>query len=66
MAVVGLFSIQQRYNFESNSQPFMLLLAAADSCFQYNKDTILKAIHNYSNATAFNASVVFNTTKIQF
>ena len=61
-----LFSIQQRYNFESNSQPSLSVVRWHDGCFQYNKDTILKAIHNLQTTIIKLKTVVFNTTKIQF
>ena len=41
-----LYSICQRYNFESNLQQAMNMDAMAKGCIRYVKDTILKAIYN--------------------
>ena len=41
-----LYSICQRYNFESNLQPLPILFHNQPSCIRYVKDTILKAIYN--------------------
>ena len=41
-----LFSICQRYNFESKSQLQRVRMPHSISCFRYVKDTILKANHN--------------------
>ena len=45
---VKLYSVWQRYNFESNLQPFRNKLYICVCCIQYDKDTILKAIYNKS------------------
>ena len=45
-----MFPIFQRYNFESNSQHQEKTPSFIVGCFRYFKDTILKAIHNYSAA----------------
>ena len=45
---MGLYSICQRYNFESNLQPRRLRIKYFFSCIRYVKDTILKAIYNIS------------------
>ena len=63
---IELFSIQQRYNFESNSQITMSKALTGAVVFQYNKDIILKAIHNTFGVSEGQQIVVFNTTKIQF
>ena len=42
-----LYSICQRYNFESNLQPAATSSKIGGSCIRYIKDTILKAIYNY-------------------
>ena len=41
-----LYSICQRYNFESNLQPVHGVLSLQKGCIRYVKDTILKAIYN--------------------
>ena len=41
-----LYSICQRYNFESNLQRNDWLSHFSDGCIRYVKDTILKAIYN--------------------
>ena len=41
-----LYSICQRYNFESNLQPAATSSKIGGSCIRYVKDTILKAIYN--------------------
>ena len=41
-----LYSICQRYNFESNLQQTLRILSVCYSCIRYVKDTILKAIYN--------------------
>ena len=43
-----LFSILQRYSFESNSQQSTTTFDLSLSCFLSYKDTHLKAIHNFS------------------
>ena len=59
-----LFSILQRYTFESNSQPVALWLVAALRCFLSCKDTHLKAIHNTHLGIYLFFSVVFYLAKI--
>ena len=58
--------IQQRYNFESNSQPPINCEPAPIRCCLYSKDTISKAIHNsqirlkcYQNGVAYTAKIQF-------
>ncbi len=41
-----LYSVYQRYNFESNLQLVIYLFVLLQSCIRYIKDTILKAIYN--------------------
>ena len=61
-----LYSVYQRYNFESNLQhcvpPFLLI----HSCIRYIKDTILKAIYNAFSIAANSNRAVFGISKIQF
>ena len=61
-----LFSICQRYNFESKSQRINPRKWIIMSCFRYVKDTILKANHNDGKAINENVRVVFDMSKIQF
>ena len=42
-----LYSICQRYNFESNLQLAIVSLLNSTHCIRYVKDTILKAIYNF-------------------
>ena len=41
-----LYSVYQRYNFESNLQLPLLRFIRKLRCIRYIKDTILKAIYN--------------------
>ena len=61
-----LYSICQRYNFESNLQRVPWLSTYFFNCIRYVKDTILKAIYNkiYRLICAYNT--VFDMSKIQF
>ena len=43
----SLYSVWQRYNFESNLQPWGSFSITFPCCIQYDKDTILKAIYNW-------------------
>ena len=61
-----LYSICQRYNFESNLQPVVYHFQAALRCIRYVKDTILKAIYNYNNNLVNLIRAVFDMSKIQF
>ena len=61
-----LYSICQRYNFESNLQLWTSLLKSRASCIRYVKDTILKAIYNQSGYLYPQSSAVFDMSKIQF
>ena len=62
----ALFSICQRYNFESKSQQPQKWVLTQLSCFRYVKDTILKANHNKKARCAFTGIAVFDMSKIQF
>ncbi len=44
--VLWVFTVLQRYDFESNSQPLPPEIRAVYGCLPYCKGTILKAIHN--------------------
>ena len=46
MTALKLYSICQRYNFESNLQLRQEGIFFVDCCIRYVKDTILKAIYN--------------------
>ena len=61
-----LYSICQRYNFESNLQLPDLMLFAPLSCIRYVKDTILKAIYNQEKYNMYLSKAVFDMSKIQF
>ena len=58
--MAGLFNSTTVFN--SLKTRFLCIL----SCSQYNKDTILKAIHNIKAAVPILVYVVLNITKIQF
>ena len=61
-----LYSICQRYNFESNLQPRRLRIKYFFSCIRYVKDTILKAIYNISVYMLIYVIAVFDMSKIQY
>ena len=61
-----LYSICQRYNFESNLQPLIRIIVFASSCIRYVKDTILKAIYNISVYMLIYVIAVFDMSKIQY
>ena len=61
-----LYSVYQRYNFESNLQRIYKLSCCAICCIRYIKDTILKAIYNNKLADIANQYAVFGISKIQF
>ena len=61
-----LYSVWQRYNFESNLQPVEEDLDELERCIQYDKDTILKAIYNDTGKALIKYFAVFSMTKIQF
>ena len=60
-----LFSVGQRYEFESKSQPLVSLLVGSFCCFQSVKDTNLKANHNGFWLFVRNRVVVFSRSKIR-
>ena len=61
-----LYSICQRYNFESNLQLFVCSFITDDRCIRYVKDTILKAIYNFDIRLRIKNGAVFDMSKIQF
>ena len=61
-----LYSICQRYNFESNLQQSDRYTFEGLYCIRYVKDTILKAIYNKGGATTTTNPTVFDMSKIQF
>ena len=61
-----LYSICQRYNFESNLQPRANRTFYGRSCIRYVKDTILKAIYNRRSIYLIARVAVFDMSKIQF
>ena len=64
-ALPRLYYLIQRYKFESNSQPPLKHGAPLWCCIIWYKDTNLKAIHNDTSNTHYNATVVLSDTKIQ-
>ena len=62
----SLYSICQRYNFESNLQQGRHRIKNTTSCIRYVKDTILKAIYNTCSLGPPASSAVFDMSKIQF
>ena len=62
---IVLFSMVQRYKFESKSQPPFKRASLLYCCFQWSKDTNLKANHNYLDSVIQCITVVFNGPKIQ-
>ena len=65
-AALELYSICQRYNFESNLQRRKVIKTWRDSCIRYVKDTILKAIYNFKADWKTEIKAVFDMSKIQF
>ena len=61
-----LYSVYQRYNFESNLQPSLSLKYSHNRCIRYIKDTILKAIYNLLLLLFLMLIAVFGISKIQF
>ena len=66
VAADTLYSICQRYNFESNLQLDSIFTTATNNCIRYVKDTILKAIYNGQFKTKVLLQTVFDMSKIQF
>ena len=60
-----LFSIRQRYKFESKSQQHKVAQQVVVNCFRYVKDTNLKANHNLGRDVSSFVDIVFDTSKIQ-
>ena len=61
-----LYSICQRYNFESNLQQYWRIIKSNFCCIRYVKDTILKAIYNRKTDIIVSSEAVFDMSKIQF
>ena len=61
-----LYSICQRYNFESNLQLSIKQMEKDLCCIRYVKDTILKAIYNLQSQVQLDNTAVFDMSKIQF
>ena len=64
--LLGLYSIYQRYDFESKSQLSAIVRAIISCCIQYIKGTILKANHNIVHIRQFESWAVFNISKVRF
>ena len=60
----GLFPMEQRYKNESKSQRVNINRQITIGCFQWNKDTKMKANHNYNEEGTRYVEVVSNGTKI--
>ena len=63
---LSLYSICQRYNFESNLQLYKARRQICNRCIRYVKDTILKAIYNLIVLYLYTVRAVFDMSKIQF
>ena len=63
---IKVLLIQQRYNFESNSQQKAVTGRTLSGCCLYSKDTISKAIHNEAILINKLTLGVAYTAKIQF
>ena len=63
---IRLYSICQRYNFESNLQRVVRRIIGISRCIRYVKDTILKAIYNDLLLIYLTDLAVFDMSKIQF
>ena len=61
-----LYSVYQRYNFESNLQHLIYNRCYVFCCIRYIKDTILKAIYNQPLIKRNKVVAVFGISKIQF
>ena len=59
-----LYSVYQRYNFESNLQRSALNNIGDFRCIRYIKDTILKAIYNQLPLSYDRHGAVFDMSKI--
>ena len=66
VVVMVLYSVYQRYNFESNLQHIRQQLYKVVCCIRYIKDTILKAIYNHDVKKVVKTTAVFGISKIQF
>ena len=61
-----VFTVLQRYDFESNSQPNAWSLWKRHGCLPYCKGTILKAIHNTLRTTHSLEQGVYRIAKVRF
>ena len=59
-----LYSVYQRYNFESNLQRADVERGKVHCCIRYIKDTILKAIYNQLPLSYDRHGAVFDMSKI--
>ena len=66
MNIVPVFTVLQRYDFESNSQLNNNIAANAVRCLPYCKGTILKAIHNGNLGNSFGGDGVYRIAKVRF
>ena len=62
----SVFTVLQRYDFESNSQQLLIRLISRRRCLPYCKGTILKAIHNWACNWKFWGNGVYRIAKVRF
>ena len=60
-----LYSICQRYRFQSKLQPVIASCIHRVNCIQYVKDTDFKANYNLKERNSLSITIVFNMSKIQ-
>ena len=61
-----VFTVLQRYDFESNSQQAGMREPTACRCLPYCKGTILKAIHNNGCYSEVEEIGVYRIAKVRF
>ena len=64
--LVMVFTVLQRYDFESNSQHISRRMITTLRCLPYCKGTILKAIHNKSTYDVVLGNGVYRIAKVRF
>ena len=62
----SVFTVLQRYDFESNSQQEAITLMSRSRCLPYCKGTILKAIHNSAAKSSISPWGVYRIAKVRF
>ena len=66
VVLMGVFTVLQRYDFESNSQQRNRRQVLQSGCLPYCKGTILKAIHNCNQCFACIVAGVYRIAKVRF